>query len=57
MHKLFLLENQRFFSLVFLLNNFAVYPVLVKYIAKEDEKDDNTDNGDDEEQIFTDTVK
>ncbi len=45
------------FSLVFLLNNFAVYPVLVKYIAKEDEKDDNTDNGDDEEQIFTDTVK
>ena len=45
------------FSLVFLLNNFAVYPVLVKYIAKEDGKDDNTDNGDDEEQIFTDTVK
>ena len=42
------------FSLVFLLNNFAVYPVLVKYIAKEEE---NKDDGNDEEQIFTDTVK
>lgn len=42
------------FSFVFLLNNFAVYPVLAKHIAKPQEEEGEADE---EEKIFTDTVK